>query len=64
MGSTMEALMQKRLKEKQDAYDAQWADGSGSHHPDYDPTVTGPKVHKASGWAVHALAVATWSLSG
>lgn len=48
MGSTMEALMQKRLKEKQDAYDAQWDSGNGSHHPDYDPTAAGPNVHKAS----------------
>lgn len=47
MGSTMETLMQKRLKEKQDAYDAQWDNGNGSHHPDYNPTVSGPNVLKA-----------------
>jgi hypothetical protein len=47
MGSTMEALMQKRLKEKQDAYDAQWDNGNGSHHPDYNPTASGPNVLKA-----------------
>jgi hypothetical protein len=44
----METLMQKRLKEKQDAYDAQWDNGNGSHHPDYDPAAVGPNVVKAS----------------
>lgn len=33
--------MQKRLKEKQEAYEAQWDGGRGSHHPDYDPSVAG-----------------------
>jgi hypothetical protein len=44
----MEALMQKRLKEKQDTYDAQWDNGNGSHHPDYDPTAVGPNIVRAS----------------
>lgn len=39
--------MQKRLKEKQEAYDAQWDNGKGSHHPDYDPTIpAGIKVRQ------------------
>ena len=29
--------MAKRAKEAQERYDAMWADGRGSHHPDYDP---------------------------
>lgn len=33
--------MAKRLKQKQEAYDAQWDNGKGSHHPDYDPCFTG-----------------------
>jgi len=37
----METLMQKRLKQNQESYDAQWDNGKGSHHPDYDPNVTG-----------------------
>ena len=28
--------------------DAQWDDGKGSHHPDYDPRADGPNVLKAS----------------
>jgi hypothetical protein len=40
--------MQKRLKEKKDAYDAQWDNGNGSHHPDYDPTAAGDKVCPAA----------------
>lgn len=55
MGSTMETLMQKRLKEKQDAYDAQWDNGNGSHHPEYDPTAAGGKVRFWTG-AVAAAA--------
>jgi hypothetical protein len=38
--------MRRRLKEKQDAYDEQWNNGLGSHHPDYDPTAVGPEVVK------------------
>jgi hypothetical protein len=38
--------MRRRLKEKQDAYDAQWNNGLGSHHPDYDPAAVGPEVVK------------------
>lgn len=48
MGSTMEEIMRKRRQEAQDAYDAQWADGQGSHHPDFDPLALGPDVVKAS----------------
>ena len=29
--------MQRRQKEAMDAYEAQWAGGLGSFHPDYDP---------------------------
>lgn len=29
MGSTMDELMRKRLKEKQDAYEAEWDGGRG-----------------------------------
>ncbi len=48
MGSTMEDLMRRRAKEKADAYEAQWNGGLGSHHPDYDPTYSGPDAVKAS----------------
>eukprot|EP00775_Hariotina_reticulata_P008134 gene8134-8328_t len=48
MGSTMEELMRRRLREKQEAYDNQWNHGLGSHHPDYDPTASGPRVVKAN----------------
>ncbi|KAI8470868.1 MAG: ankyrin repeat-containing domain protein [Monoraphidium minutum] len=48
MGSTMADLMARRQRERQDAYDAQWDGGRGSHHPDYDPTASGPAVAKAS----------------
>jgi hypothetical protein len=44
----MEDIMRKRRQEAQDAYDAQWADGQGSHHPDFDPLALGPDVIKAS----------------
>jgi hypothetical protein len=40
--------MRKRLEQRQADYDAQWADGAGSHHPDYDPTAVGDAVVKAS----------------
>lgn len=29
--------MRKRQKEAEDAYEAMWDNGKGSHHPDYDP---------------------------
>lgn len=29
--------MQRRQKEATEAYEAQWAGGKGSFHPDYDP---------------------------
>lgn len=44
----MEEIMRKRQKEADDAYEAQWDGGRGSHHPDYDPTAYGPDVRKAS----------------
>lgn len=40
--------MKKRQKELDDAYEAQWADGYGAHHPDYDPDASGEDVVKAS----------------
>lgn len=40
--------MRKRQKELDDAYEAQWDGGKGSHHPDYDPTALGKDVVKAS----------------
>ncbi|KXZ41160.1 hypothetical protein GPECTOR_708g859 [Gonium pectorale] len=48
MGSTIEEIMRKRQREAQEAYEAMWANGAGSHHPDYDPEVPpGPGVVKA-----------------
>ncbi len=40
--------MKKRQKEADDAYEAQWDGGKGSHHPDYDPYAFGEDVVKAS----------------
>lgn len=40
--------MKKRQKEAADAYEEQWNNGLGSHHPDYDPQAQGPDVVKAS----------------
>lgn len=40
--------MNKRQKEKDEAYEAQWDNGQGSHHPDYDPWAHGDLVVKAS----------------
>lgn len=54
MGSTMEELMRKRLKEKQDAYDAEWDNGRGSHHPDFDPAVR-ERAHELMCWHRPAL---------
>ncbi|GLC35879.1 hypothetical protein PLESTB_000515500 [Pleodorina starrii] len=49
MGSTIEEIMRKRQREAQEAYEAMWANGAGSHHPDYDTEVPpGPGVVKAS----------------
>ncbi|KDD76941.1 hypothetical protein H632_c60p3 [Helicosporidium sp. ATCC 50920] len=44
----MEEIMKKRQKALDDAYEAQWNDGRGSHHPDYDPEASGEGVVKAS----------------
>lgn len=43
-----EEVMKKRQKEADDAYEAQWDGGRGSHHPDYDPYAFGEDVVKAS----------------
>lgn len=49
MGSTLDDIMKRRQREAAEAYEAQWAGGLGSHHPDYDPTVPpGEGVVKAS----------------
>ncbi len=40
--------MKKRQKEADDAYEAMWDGGRGSHHPDYDPDAVGEGVVKAS----------------
>ena len=40
--------MRKRQKEADDAYEAQWNAGKGSHHPDYDPYAMGDDIQKAS----------------
>lgn len=40
--------MKKRQKEADDAYEAQWDNSRGSHHPDYDPYARGDDVVKAS----------------
>lgn len=40
--------MRKRQKEKDDAYEAQWDNGKGSHHPDFDPYVQGEHVVRGS----------------
>ena len=45
---TMEEIMKKRQKEADDAYEAMWDGGRGSHHPDYDPYAFGDSVVKAS----------------
>jgi hypothetical protein len=44
----MEEIMKKRQKEAEEAYEAQWQGGQGSHHPDFDPEAVGDDVVKAS----------------
>ena len=44
----MEEIMRKRQKEKDDAYEVQWDNGRGSHHPDYDPYANGEHIVKGS----------------
>eukprot|EP00887_Chlorella_sp_A99_P002558 scaffold6.g2558.t1 len=44
----MEEIMKKRQAELDRAYEAQWDEGRGSHHPDYDPEAAGEDVVKAS----------------
>lgn len=40
--------MKKRQKEADEAYEKQWDNGRGSHHPDYDPFTRGTDAVKAS----------------
>lgn len=40
--------MNKRQRDMDEAYEAQWDGGRGSHHPDYDPEATGSDVQKAT----------------
>lgn len=40
--------MKKRQAAIDEAYEAQWDSGRGSHHPDYSPGATGAKVEKAT----------------
>jgi hypothetical protein len=44
----MEEIMRKRQAEIDKSYEAQWNDGKGSHHPDYDPEALGDDCIKAS----------------
>eukprot|EP00227_Mantoniella_beaufortii_P017585 CAMPEP_0197585842 /NCGR_PEP_ID=MMETSP1326-20131121/8022_1 /TAXON_ID=1155430 /ORGANISM="Genus nov. species nov., Strain RCC2288" /LENGTH=105 /DNA_ID=CAMNT_0043150403 /DNA_START=97 /DNA_END=411 /DNA_ORIENTATION=+ len=46
--SQMEAIMKKRQVAVEEAYAAQWDDGKGSHHPDYNPNAKGEGVTKGS----------------
>ena len=58
MGSTMADLMRRRQAERQAAYDAQWDDGRGSHHPDFDPTAAGAKASRCAAAAAARAAAA------
>lgn len=40
--------MKKRQAAIDEAYEAQWDGGKGSHHPDYNPRAMGPQVIKAT----------------
>ena len=40
--------MKKRQTAIDEAYEAMWDGGKGSHHPDYQPTASGPGVNKAT----------------
>lgn len=48
MGSTLDDLMRKRAQEKAAAYEAEWDNGRGSHHPDFDPYASVDAAQKAS----------------
>lgn len=48
MGSKMEEIMRKRREALELEYETQWNNGQGAHHPDYDPTVSGPDAIKAN----------------
>jgi hypothetical protein len=43
-----EAILKKRQAAIDEAYEAQWDGGRGSHHPDYNPTEDGVSVRKAT----------------
>jgi hypothetical protein len=43
-----EAIMKKRQAAIDEAYEAQWDAGRGSHHPDYNPEAKGVDVVKAT----------------
>ena len=42
------SLSRDSQKDIEEAYEAQWDSGKGSHHPDYKPDARGKDVHKAS----------------
>jgi hypothetical protein len=44
----MEKIMKKRQSAIDEAYEAVWDGGKGSHHPDYQPAASGPGVEKAT----------------
>ena len=59
--------MKKRQKEAEEAYEAQWDGGKGSHHPDFDPEAVGDDVVKASretevrcGWSAGGGGMPGW----
>lgn len=43
-----EAILKKRQAAIDEAYEAQWDGGRGSHHPDYDPTAADGNAVKAT----------------
>ena len=45
---SVEDVMQKRQRELEERYEAQWDGGKGSHVPDFDPTAKGADAVKAS----------------
>jgi hypothetical protein len=44
----MEKVMLKRQMAIDEAYEAVYDGGKGSHHPDYQPDASGPGVNKAT----------------
>lgn len=53
--------MRKRQKEAEEAYEAMWDNGKGSHHPDYDPEAVRrpPLLLSTQGTAALARRLAT-----